>query len=320
MSKETAKEVLRAEAEAVRCLADRIGTEFEQAEELVMATKGRVIVTGLGKSGIVGKKIAATLSSTGTPAFYMHPGEASHGDLGMVTQSDVVIAISNSGDTEEVVALIPFIKRFGVGLIAMTGRADSTLGHAADVILDVGVDEEACPMGIVPTASTTATLAMGDALAVALLKKRGFNEEDFATYHPKGVLGKKLITKVSDLMHSGDAIPRVSPDTKVVDCLMEISAKRLGMTTVVDASGLMVGIMTDGDLRRGIERWGRDYFDKLAGEVLTTDPKRLSPDDLAAKGLAVMQEFSITSIVVLDSDGHPAGVLHIHDILKQGII
>ena len=238
----------------------------------------------------------------------------------MVTSSDVVLALSNSGDTEEVVALIPFIKRFGVGLIAMTGRAGSTLGRAADVVLDVGVDEEACPMGMVPTASTTATLAMGDALAVALLKKRGFSEEDFATYHPKGVLGKKLLTKVSDLMHTGDAIPRVSPETKLALCLMEISTKRLGMTTVVDGRGTMLGVITDGDLRRGLEKWGKEYFDMPAGDVMSKDPKRIEARELAARALAVMQEYSITSIVVLDDGGRPEGVLHIHDILKQGII
>ncbi len=315
-----ARRVLRVEARAVERMASRVDGSFALAVERITCCNGRVIVTGMGKSGIVGKKIAATLSSTGTPAFYMHPGEASHGDLGMVTSSDVVIAISNSGETEEVVALIPFIKRFGVGLIAMTGRADSTLGHAADVVLDVGVDEEACPMGIVPTASTTATLAMGDALAVVLLKKHGFSEEDFATYHPKGVIGKKLLTKVSDLMHTGADIPSVSPETKLVDCLMEISIKRLGMTTVVDSEGIMQGVITDGDVRRGLGKWGKDYFDMQAGEVMTRDPKRIEARELAARALAVMQEHSITSIVVLDPKGRPEGVIHIHDILKQGIL
>ncbi len=315
-----ARRVLGVEARAVERVASRIDESFVRAVERITCCNGRVIVTGMGKSGIVGKKIAATLSSTGTPAFYMHTGEASHGDLGMVTSDDVVLAISNSGETEELVALIPFIKRFGVGLIAMTGCADSTLGKASDVVLDVGVDEEACPMGIVPTASTTAALAMGDALAVVLLKKRGFNEEDFATYHPKGVLGKKLLTKVSDLMHTGEDIPRVGPETKLVDCLMEISTKRLGMTTVVDGEGIMQGVITDGDVRRGLGKWGKDYFDMQAGEVMTTGPKRIEARELAARALAVMQEHSITSIVVLDPGGRPEGVIHIHDILKQGIL
>jgi arabinose-5-phosphate isomerase len=315
-----ARRVLLVEARAIERMASRVGESFAQAVERITCCNGRVIVTGMGKSGIVGKKIAATLASTGTPAFFLHPGEASHGDLGMVTASDVIIAISNSGETEELVELIPFIKRFGVGLIAMTGRMDSSLGTAADVVLDVSVEEEACPMGIVPTASTTATLAMGDALAVALLKQRGFNEEDFAAYHPKGALGKKLLTKVSDLMHKDMDIPLVSPDTLVVDCLMEISSKRLGMAVVVEGSGPMQGIITDGDLRRGIERFGKDFFDKMAKEVMTREPKKISSSELAAKALAVMQEHAITSIVVLDGANKPEGVIHIHDILKQGIL
>jgi arabinose-5-phosphate isomerase len=317
---EEARRVLKVEARAIDAVASRVGKEFARAVERISSCAGRVIVTGMGKSGIVGKKIAATLSSTGTPAFFMHPGEATHGDLGMVTSADVVLAISNSGETEEVVALLPFIKRFGVGLIAMAGKGDSALGRAADVVLDVGVPEEACPLNVVPTASTTAALAMGDALAVALLKQRGFDEEDFAKYHPRGILGKKLLTRVGDLMHSGDDLPRVGPDTKLVDCLMEISSKRLGVTTVVDAEGALMGIITDGDLRRGIERWGRGYFDMKAGEVMTREPKRISSDELAVKALAVMQEHSITSIVVPDGDGRPEGIIHIHDILRQGIV
>jgi arabinose-5-phosphate isomerase len=317
---EEARRVLEVEARAIDAVASRGGKEFARAVERISSCAGRVIVTGMGKSGIVGKKIAATLSSTGTPAFFMHPGEATHGDLGMVTSADVVLAISNSGETEEVVALLPFIKRFGVGLIAMAGKGDSALGRAADVVLDVGVPEEACPLNVVPTASTTAALAMGDALAVALLKQRGFDEEDFAKYHPRGILGKKLLTRVGDLMHSGDDLPRVGPDTKLVDCLMEISSKRLGVTTVVDAEGALMGIITDGDLRRGIERWGRGYFDMKAGEVMTREPKRISSDELAVKALAVMQEHSITSIVVPDGDGRPEGIIHIHDILRQGIV
>lgn len=315
-----AKKVLKIEADAVDALLSRLDNSFERVVDLIFNSKGRVIVTGMGKSGLVGKKIAATFASTGTPAFFMHPAEASHGDLGMVTSDDVILAISNSGETEEIIGLIPFLERFGVTFISMTGNAGSSLAKASEAHLDVGVKEEACPLGIVPTASTTATMAMGDAIAVALLSKRGFKEEDFALFHPGGSLGKKLFLKVSDLMHSGDSLPLVSPDKAMVEAVMEISSKRLGIAVVADETKKVLGILTDGDLRRGIEKWGRDFFDMKAGEVMTRNPKMINEDELAAKALGIMEKHSITSIVVPDDEGHAKGIIHLHDILKKGIV
>jgi arabinose-5-phosphate isomerase len=279
-----------------------------------------VVVTGMGKSGLVGKKIAATLASTGTPAFFLHPAEAGHGDLGMVTSNDVIIAISNSGETEEIVGLIPFLKRFNLRLISITGNQESTLSREADVTLDVSVKEEACLLGLVPTASTTATLAMGDALAVALLMKRGLKEEDFAFFHPGGIIGKKLLIKVKDLMHRGDAIPQVFLGTPMSKTVVEMSSKRLGHTLVLDNNGRVTGIVTDGDLRRGIEKWGGKLFELAAEEVMTRNPKTVSEEELAAKALSIMESHSITTLVVPDGDGRAIGIIHLHDILKQGII
>jgi len=311
--------VLKTEADAIIGLTEKLDQNFEKAIEIIYGSAGRVVVTGMGKSGLVGKKIAATLASTGTPAFSLHPGEASHGDLGMVTSQDVIIAISNSGETEELVGLIPFLKRFSVSLISMTGNAQSTLARAADVNLDVSVKEEACTLGLVPTASTTATMAMGDAIAVALLIKRGFKEEDFALFHPGGSLGKKLFITVKDLMHSGNALPVVSPDAPMTDVVVEISCKRLGITVVAGARGRILGIITDGDLRRGIEKWGKDFFEMKARDVMIEKPKTVAEEDLAGKALALMEKHSITSLVV--SDGKCAkGVIHLHDILKKGIV
>jgi arabinose-5-phosphate isomerase len=317
---EEAKRVLRVEGTAVLNLAEKLGSEFEQAVEIIHKSKGRVIVTGMGKSGLVGKKIAATLSSTGTPAFFLHPAEATHGDLGMVTSEDVILAISNSGETDELIELIPFLKRFNVHLISMTGNTESTLSKASDVSINVAVEEEACPMGIVPTASTTAALAMGDALAVALLIRRGFREEDFAAFHPKGSLGKKLLIKVSDLMHTGDAIPKVLPDTPMTETVIEISSKRLGVTAVLDTEGKLKGIITDGDLRRGIEKWSGRLFELKAKEVMTENPKTIKADALAVKALSIMEQYSITSLLVPDDEGKLIGIIHLHDILKQGIV
>lgn len=313
-----AKRVLDIESRAIADMAGRLDEGFARAVEIIHSGGGRLIVSGMGKSGLVGKKIAATLASTGTPAYSMHPAEACHGDLGMVTDADVVLAISNSGETEEVVALIPFLKRFGVKLIAMTGNGGSTLARAADANLDISVEEEACPLGVVPTSSTTATLAMGDALAVALLVKRGFREEDFAAFHPRGSLGKKLLTTVGDLMHGGEAVPRVSLDTPMTETVLEMSSKRLGLTTVLDGE-MLKGIVTDGDLRRGLEKHGQEFFGMRAGEVMTKDPKTVGAGDLAQRALAIMEEHSITALVVADSAGGPEGVIHIHDILKEGI-
>ncbi|MCG2710132.1 MAG: KpsF/GutQ family sugar-phosphate isomerase [Thermodesulfovibrionales bacterium] len=314
-----AKKVLKIEADAVAALAERLNSTFEKAIDIIFKSKGRVVVTGMGKSGLVGKKIAATLASTGTPAFFMHPAEASHGDIGMVTSDDVIIAISNSGETAELSGLIPFLKRFNVSLIAMTGSLNSTLAKSADVHLDVSVKEEACPLGVVPTASTTAALAMGDAIAVALLVKRRLKQEDFAFFHPGGNLGKKLFIKVKDLMHTGDALPFVSPETAMTMAVVEISSKRLGVAIVSDAGKKILGVLTDGDIRRGIEKWGKEFFDMKAGDVMTKTPKTISEDELAVKALSIMETHSITSLAVPDSDGKAIGVIHLHDILKQGI-
>ena len=314
-----AKKVLKIEADAVAALAEKLDSTFEKTIDIIFKSKGRVVVTGMGKSGLVGKKIAATLASTGTPAFFMHPAEASHGDLGMVTSDDVIIAISNSGETEELSGLIPFLKRFNVGLIAMTGSRNSTLAKSADVHLDVSVKEEACPLGVVPTASTTAALAMGDAVAVALMVKRGLKQEDFAFFHPGGNLGKKLFIKVKDLMHTGDALPFVSPQTEMTKAVVEISSKRLGVAIVSDKDKKILGVLTDGDIRRGIEKWGKDFFDMKAGEVMTKNPKTISEDELAVKALSIMETHSITSLAVPDSDGKAIGIIHLHDVLKQGL-
>jgi arabinose-5-phosphate isomerase len=274
----------------------------------------------LGKSGLVAKKIAATLASTGTPAFFLHPAEASHGDLGMVTSDDVIIAISNSGETEELLGLLPFLKRFNVQIISITGNTNSTLSKVADATLDASVKEEACPIGIVPTSSTTATMAMGDALAIALFLKRGFKQEDFALFHPKGSIGKKLFIKVKDLMHTGDRLPLVSVDTLMSKAVIEMSSKRLGHTVVLDKNKRIVGVITDGDVRRGLEKWGGKLFELTAKEVMTKNPKMISDEELAAKALSLMEKTSITALVVPDKKGRPLGIIHLHEILKQGIV
>jgi arabinose-5-phosphate isomerase len=315
---EEAKRVLTKEAEAIHALIDRLDSDFVKAVETIYQSRGRTVVTGMGKSGIIGKKIAATLSSTGTPAIFLHPAEAGHGDLGMVTRDDVVIAISNSGETEEIIRLIPYLKRFDVTLISIT-RPGSTLASASNIVLDASVAEEACPLGVVPTSSTTAALAMGDALGVALILRRGFREEDFAMFHPGGSLGKQLLVRVEDLMHTGESIPLVHLDTPMTDTTIEMSSKRLGMTVVIDDEERIAGAVTDGDLRRGLQRWGAEFFRMKVGEVMTRNPKVISRETLAAKALAVMEEYSITSLIVPDEENRPIGVIHIHDILKKGI-
>ena len=313
-----ARKVLKTEAEAIYALIERLGSNFEQAVESIYECKGRVVVTGMGKSGLVGKKIAATLASTGTPAFFLHPAEAGHGDLGMVTSRDVLLAISNSGETEEIVGLIPFLKRFNLRLLSITGNPNSTLSRAADVSLDASVKEEAYPFGIVPTASTTATMAIGDALAVALLVKKGLKEEDFAFFHPGGSIGKKLLITVKDLMHKGDAIPKVSVETPMSKAVIEMSSKRLGHAIVLDKERI-AGIISDGDVRRGLEKWGGKLFELTAEKVMSKNPKTISEEDLAAKALSIMESQSITALVVSDGDGRAIGIIHLHDILKQGI-
>jgi arabinose-5-phosphate isomerase len=316
---EIANKVLSIEAESIERLKDRINEDFIKSVDIIHNSKGRVVVTGIGKSGLIGRKIAATLASTGTPSFFMHPAEASHGDLGMVTEEDVVIAISNSGETEELLKLIPFLKYFNVKIIVLTGNPNSTLAKHADVVLDVSVKEEACPFGFIPTASTTSTLAMGDALAMALIVKNGFKKEDFAFFHPGGSLGRRILTKVKDLMHVGQAIPIAYPDTTMLDAILEISSKRLGVVVIIDEKRKILGIITDGDVRRGVQRWGKELFDLKASQIMTPNPKTIDEEELAATALSKMRKHSITSLVVPDSDGTLKGIIHIHDILKKGI-
>lgn len=317
---EEARRVIRVEAEALNALADRIDGDFEKSVDLILASKGRVVVTGMGKSGLIGLKIASTMASTGTPAFFLHPAEGIHGDLGMIMKGDVVIAISNSGETEELLRILPVVKRLGAALVSMTGNPSSTLARAGDVVLDISVKEEACPLGLAPTASTTATLAMGDALAVALLQKRGFRAEDFALFHPGGSLGKKLILTVNDMMHSGDSIPLVSEGTLMREALFEITSKKLGMTGVVDPCGTLVGVITDGDLRRALEK-GVDIMNQSAGVMMSRNPKRIRSSELAARALQQMEQYSITSLFVFadETANVPVGVVHLHDLLKAGI-
>lgn len=317
---EEARKVIRIEADALMALADSINGEFEGAVRLILSTKGRVVVTGMGKSGLIGQKIASTMASTGTPAFFLHPAEGIHGDLGMIMKGDVVIAISNSGETEEVVRILPVIKRLGASLVSMSGNPKSTLAKAGDVFLDISIKEEACPLGLAPTASTTATLAMGDALAVALLLERGFRPEDFALFHPGGSLGKKLLLTVGDLMHAGDAVPTVATDTPMRDALFVITSKGLGITGVVDGDGALLGVITDGDLRRALGR-GVDILALPAAELMGRNPKRIKRGELAAKALQRMEEHSITSLFVFegDDDQQPVGIIHLHDLLKAGL-
>jgi arabinose-5-phosphate isomerase len=321
--KEQAKRVLQIEADAIKALIDRIDDRFEQAVEMILNCKGRVVVTGMGKSGLIGKKIAATLASTGTPALFLHPAEGIHGDLGMVMRGDTVIALSNSGETEEIARMLPSLKRLGIKLIALTGNADSTLAKNSEVVIDVGVKEEACPLGLAPTASTTATLAMGDAIAVALLDKRGFREEDFACFHPGGTLGKRLLLRVRDLMHTGDAVPAVSEATLIKDAIYEISSKKMGITSVLDGAGKLVGVISDGDLRRWMERTektGENLLSKKAKDIMTKNPKVITREALAAEAVAIMERNSITCLIVTDHDAKPEGVIHLHDLLKAGVV
>lgn len=318
---EMAKEVIKTELEAVEELLNRIDKSFEDACNILFECKGKVIVTGIGKSGIIGQKIAATLASTGTPSFFMHPAEGLHGDLGVISKKDVVIAISNSGTSEEIVKLMPILKRLGVKIVVMTGKKRSTLAKAGDVVLDISVKKEACPFNLAPTASTTVTLVLGDALAVCLIKKRGFSEEDFALRHPGGALGKRLLLKVSDLMHTGNEIPVVKEDIMMKDALFEITSKKLGFTGVLDDKGNVIGIITDGDLRRALARFS-NVLDLYAKDIMTLNPKWITKDELAAKALQVMESYSITSLFVYDNEKNKklVGVLHLHDLLKAGVV
>ena len=320
MSVERAKRVLEIEADAIHCLMDKIDENFERAVELIYDCKGKVVVMGVGKSGIIAKKIASTLASTGTPAFFLHPVEGMHGDLGMLAKEDIVIILSNSGETDEISRILPLLNRLGNRLIALTGNIDSNLAKAVEVVLDVCVREEACPFGLVPTASTTAAMALGDALAIVLLEKRGFKDEDFAALHPGGYLGKRWL-KVEELMHTGEAFPVVGEDTSMREAIFEITSKRLGVTGVADADGNLVGVITDGDLRRALEKHG-DLLSRKASEVMTRNPKWIEKDSLAARAVQKMEEYSITSLFVFQSreDRTLVGIIHLHDLLKAGIV
>ena len=314
-----AAEVLDIESRAVDTLRGRLDEHFAAACELCLDTPGRIVVTGMGKSGHIGHKIAATLASTGTPAFFMHPGEASHGDLGMITGQDVLLAVSYSGETDEVLTILPLVKRMGARLLSMTGKPGSTLARAADVHLDVSVAEEACPLNLAPTASTTATLAMGDALAVALLKLRGFTAEDFAMSHPSGSLGKRLLLRVADVMRSGNDIPKVSADVVLSEGLLEMTQKGLGMTAIVDADDRILGIFTDGDLRRALDA-GVDLRTTAMREIMHTKCKTIPENDLAVEAVHLMEENKITSLLVADNTGRLIGALNVHDLFRAGIM
>ena len=319
MSREIARKVLEIESRAILDLLPRIDAGFDRAVEILLACTGRVVVTGMGKSGLIGQKVSATLASTGTPSLFLHPADAIHGDLGRIVKGDAVLAISHSGDTGEILALVPQVKRLGSPLLAMTGRPRSALAAAADVHLDVSIREEACPLGLAPTASTTAALAMGDALAMALVERRGFTVDDFAVLHPGGRLGKKLL-RVEDAMHTGDAVPRVRTDTPMKDVLFEMTRKRLGLTTVVDGDGRLVGMISDGDLRRQMERHGYTLLDRTAGECMTRDPVVIGRRELATAALDVMEARKITSLLIVDEAGAVDGVLHLHDLWKTEMI
>ncbi|MCW8194376.1 KpsF/GutQ family sugar-phosphate isomerase [Proteobacteria bacterium 005FR1] len=315
---QVARRTVAIERDAIAALHDKIDEQFYLACQAILSCTGRVIVTGMGKSHHIGSKIAATLASTGTPAFFVHPGEASHGDLGMITRSDIVIAISYSGSSTEILMLLPLLKRMGIPLISMTGKPDSPLARAADYRLNVCIDAEACPLDLAPTSSTTCTLVMGDALAIALLEARGFTAEDFAFSHPGGALGRKLLVKVEDLMHRGDELPQVRPDTLLPAALVVMTEKGLGLTTVVDEEGELLGIFTDGDLRRSVDQ-GTDINHATMNEVMNRKPKTIHKEMLAAEALGLMEDKKITALVV-EENHHPVGIIHMHDILRAGVI
>jgi arabinose-5-phosphate isomerase len=317
--KDLALAVIETEIEAVATLKQRISDDFVRACDFMLECQGRVIVTGMGKSGHIGNKIAATLASTGTPAFFVHPGEASHGDLGMITQKDVVLALSNSGETEEILTILPLIKRLHVPLIAMTGRVESTLANCANVHLDVSVEREACPLGLAPTSSTTAALVMGDALAVALLETRGFTAEDFALSHPGGLLGRRLLLHVSDIMHTGDAIPKIAESSLISEALIEMSAKGLGMTAVTGQHDRVIGIFTDGDLRRVLSQ-AIDVHTETLAPHMTQNCKTGQPNMLAAEALELMQRHKINALLITDKTDQLVGALNMHDLLRAGVV
>lgn len=315
---ESAKEVLEIEANSILRLKDNIGEDFDRAIDILYNCKGRVIVTGMGKSGIIGKKIAATMSSTGTPAYFLHPAESTHGDSGVITRNDVIIAISNSGETQELMNLLPLIKRFGCPMIGMTGNVESTLAKTSDVVLDISVEREADTLGKAPTASTTATLAMGDALAVCLMEEKGFTKEDFLMYHPSGKLGKGLTYKVRDLMITGDRMPIVSENESFQSVIKTISEYKLGMAMILDSSKQLIGVLTDGDIRRTVIKYP-DTSSLSVKDVMTINPKRITDDAYAASALNLMEKYSITALAVVDANNSPIGVIHVHDLLRAGV-
>ena len=315
------RQALAIEARAISRMEERLGPNFVEAVRLLAECQGKVVVTGVGKSGIICRKIAATLSSTGTPAIFLHPTEGLHGDLGILSRNDVVVAISYSGNTEELVKIVPAVKRFGLPLISMTGNIQSELARVSDIVLDIHVAREACPLGLAPTASTTATMAMGDALAAVLLTAKGFSEEDFARRHPGGTLGKRLLLRISDIMHTGDEIPLVTMETSMKETLLEITGKGFGITGVTDSNGELAGVITDGDLRRSLEQY--DNLLKLpAARIMTGNPKKISAGALASQGLQVMEQHAITSVFVVEneSETRPVGLLHLHDLLLAGVV
>ena len=311
--------VLETESQAVAALSARLDKNFIGACELILQCQGRVVVVGMGKSGHIGSKIAATLASTGTPAFFVHPAEAQHGDMGMITPQDVVITLSNSGETDEVTTLLPLIKRMGAPLIAMTGRPESTMGKAANVVLDTSVEKEACPLNLAPTASTTATLAMGDALAVAVLDARGFTAEDFALSHPAGALGRRLLLHVGDIMHSGEQLPKVSHEATLADALVEMTRTGLGMTTIVDTSGKLIGVFTDGDLRRSLDNQSQPKQTPIS-QVMTASCRTATEQQLAAEALQLMDQHAINALPVLNQHGDLVGAINMHDLLRAGVV
>jgi arabinose-5-phosphate isomerase len=313
MSLDTARRVLRIEAQAIHDVMARLDGAFERAVELLFASKGRVAVTGMGKSGIVGRKISATLSSTGTPSFFLHPAEALHGDLGMLAAGDVMLAVSYGGETREIIELLDALKRMEIKLVALTGNSKSTIAQASEIVLDVSVNQEACSLNLAPTASTTVAMAVGDALAVALLEKRDFRHDDFAALHPAGSLGKRLL-RVEKVMHAGDKVPRVAPDTPMAQVFHEMSAKKLGMTTVVNADGTLAGILTDGDLRRLMEKHGGAVVDMKLADCVTRNPQTVGPDVLASEALTLMEKRRITCVIVVDQQRRVLGVVHLHDL------
>jgi arabinose-5-phosphate isomerase len=314
-----AREILALEGNAILDMGESLDSSFAEAIDLLVNAKGRIVISGMGKSGIVGKKISSTLSSVGTPSFFLHPAEAIHGDLGMITRNDVVIAISNSGESEEIVRLLPILHRFGLKLIALCGRENSTLAKRADVFIDVGVKEEACPWDIVPTASTTAVLAMGDALAIVLMEKKGFLQKEFVEFHPGGSLGKGMLVKVDDIMHTGKDMPVVYTDVSLKTVIGEISAKKFGMTIVVDTDGKLKGIITDGDLRRLFQR-AANPIGKVAREIMTPNPKTIKMDAMGGAAVKLMEEDKITCLVCVDDSGEPQGIIHLHDLLRAGVV